>query len=88
MNTKWSELTKTEKIIYVIALVFAIAGAVFASLDLFNVWAHAHLGWIITFALFLACEAKLQWAKGRKVAIINLILGIAIVVFGITSELL
>ena len=88
MNTTWNELTKTEKITQVISIAFATIGFIFAMLDHSKVWEYAHLGWVISFAFFLAAEAKLHWAKARKIAILDLVLCVGLIGVNIVTKLI
>ena len=88
MSKKWNELTKQEKTYYIIGLVFAVAGLAFIVLDVVTEWKYAHLGWAITFGLYLATEAKRNWNANRKLAILDLVLAIVLVVVNVLTTIL
>ena len=85
MKSKWNEMTTNQKILYVGTIFFCLAGTIFAMLDLLNAWTYAKLGWTITFAVYLAMEAKSNWNKNRKIAVIDLVLVAALVVTNILT---
>ena len=88
MSKKWNELTQQEKTYYIITLVFAVVGLGFVALDAFTDWKYAHLCWAITFGLYLATEAKRNWNANRKLAILDLVLAIVLVVVNVFTMIL
>ncbi len=88
MKTKWNEMTKVEKIYYSISIIFGIVAIVFAVLDFCTDWQYASLGWNIAFGLYLGMEAKAAWNKNRKVAVLDLVLGILLIVVGLITQFL
>lgn len=88
MKAKWNEMTRAEKSLYVFNIIFCTIAAVFAVLDISIDWKYAHFGWSLFFALFLFCEARMNWNKSRKVAILDLVLGILLVGFNVVTMIL
>ena len=79
MNKKWNEMTQAEKNHSIIGLVIGMISLIFVVLDVCNVWEYANLGWCISFALYLGIEAKMNWNKNRKMAIVELVTGLLLV---------
>ena len=79
MNKKWNEMTKAEKNHAIIGLIIGIISLIFVVLDACNVWEYAHLGWCVSFGLYLGIEAKMNWNKNRKMAIVELVTGLLLV---------
>ena len=88
MSKKWNEMTQQEKNYTIVSLIFAVAGLAFIVLDIVTEWKYANLGWAITFGLYLATEAKKNWNENRKLAILDLVLAIALVVVNILTMIL
>lgn len=88
MKNNWKDMNKSEKITYAIALICCCIGLVFAILDICKGWEYADLGWGISFGLYLAFEAKANWNKNRKMAILNLVLAVALIVVKIVTMFL
>ena len=88
MSKNWKELTKQEKNHYALSLVLAAAGLIFIVLDTVTEWKYAHLCWAITFGLYLLMECKANWNKNRKMAIIDLVIAIALIVVNILTRVL
>ena len=88
MTKNWKDLTKQEKIYQIISLVFAVAGLVFVVLDIVTEWKYAHLCWAISWAFYLLMECKAKWNMNRKLAIVDLVLAIAMIVLSIFTMIL
>lgn len=88
MNTKWNEKTQSEKTTSIISIIFCSIAAIFAVLDLCTDWQYANLGWNIAFALYLVIEGKASWNKNRKIAVLELVLGILLIVVGLITQFL
>ena len=81
-------MSKQEKIIFFVYCIVALIGIVFAVVDYCGWWEHADLFWMLTVALVLVVECAQNWKKNRKLAILEIIGGIIMLVCGIGEKLL
>ena len=85
MKTKWKEMNRKEKGLTVAYLIICCVALVFAILDFAELWAFANVGWIFSIAIMCIVESMQSWEDNRKMAVTELVCGIAMTVFGIVS---
>ena len=85
MKSKWNEMSKEEKVLYVVYCVLCVVTAIFALADFSNDWKYSDVLWMISVSLLLAVECKTTWNKNRKFALIELAGGVIMLISGIVS---
>ena len=83
MATQWKDKSTKEKVLDVLYLVFSIIAVVFAVLDIAGWLNNGHSYWLLSFSVVCFVECIKKWNTSRKIAILELICGIAMITFGI-----
>ena len=80
MAINWKELPLANKILRVSSIAISLAAAVFAMLQIFNVWDKAINVCCPLLGLEMLCQTYLQWNVNRKIAYCNLASGVFVVI--------
>ena len=86
MKSNWNDMDKKEKGLFVVYCILALIGAVAAAVGRNSGWEHANLVWMLAVAVVLAIECKMNWNKNRKLAILEIIGGVIMLVCGIGEK--
>ena len=79
MKQTWTSLSSRHKVVTVISVVISALAALFAILQLLNVWDAAIDICIPLLGVVDLCQAYLQWDTNRKIAYLDI--GIAAFIF-------
>ena len=79
MKQKWTSLSSTHKVVTVISVVVSDFVALFAILQLLNIWDTAIDVCLPLLGVVDLCQAYLQWDTNRKIAYLGI--GIAAFIF-------
>lgn len=88
MKTSWKDMNKKEKVIYVVYCIIAFIGTAAAVVDMMGKWAHADVVWMIAIAIACMIDCLQNWNHRRKIAILEAVAGILVLVCGIAGKLL
>lgn len=88
MKSSWNDMNKKEKAIFIVYCIISVIGAIAAVIDLTGKWEHADIFWMVSVSVLLVIDCAQNWNKNRKLAIIEVIGGIIMLVSSIGNKLI
>lgn len=88
MKSNWKDMDKKEKGLFFVYCILALIAVIAAVTDVSGKWEHADLIWMITVAIVLVFECAMNWNKNRKLAILEAVGTIIMLVSGLADKFL